>query len=138
MSLSGLHLLKVASLRQNRRGSKLDNPFHVAQTLHSLANLLSKRVDRFEEAEKAYKRSIEIGETLRNENHLAQVLRNYGVAIEERSPSQAIALLERSRDINQRLGNHHFVDLVERDLSEVRHRASQKRDSNHQIDRSEG
>ena len=56
-------------------GRRLDNQFHVAQTLHSLANLLSKQ-GRVEQARAAYDESIEIGERLKNDNHLAQVLRS--------------------------------------------------------------
>ena len=101
----------------------LDNQFHVAQTLHSLANMLSKQ-GRVEEAAAAYSESIEIGERLKNDNHLAQVLRSYALAIEIRSPDLALELLRRSLDINQRRGNAKFIKLVESTIRQVQERAA--------------
>jgi tetratricopeptide (TPR) repeat protein len=103
--------------------SNLGNQFGVAQTQHSLANLLSRQDGRLGEAEESYQQSLELGEKLRNENHLAQVLRSYALAIEPRSSSEAIALLQRSLDINRRRGNEGFVRLVERTIREVQRRA---------------
>ncbi|MDT8758034.1 tetratricopeptide repeat protein [Sphingomonas psychrotolerans] len=55
-------------------GEEIGNRLHVAQTLHSLANLLARQEDRFDEAEKAYRRSVEIDEQLGNQFGVAQTL----------------------------------------------------------------
>ncbi|NHN92744.1 tetratricopeptide repeat protein [Acetobacter sicerae] len=53
---------------------KLGNEFGVAQTLHSLANLLGRQNGRFKEAEDAYRESIEILKKLGNEFGVSQTL----------------------------------------------------------------
>src|SRR6266851_4881798 len=49
-------------------GESLGNQQHVAQTLHSLANLIGRDRSRGDEAEKLYRRSIEIDESLGNQH----------------------------------------------------------------------
>jgi tetratricopeptide (TPR) repeat protein len=111
--------------RAYRDSLELSNQFGEAQTLHSLANMLARQ-GRSEEAEKAYRDSIDIGEKLRNDNHLAQVLRSYALAIETRAPDRALSLLERSLEINRRRGNRRFVGLVERTIRDVRRRIGRR------------
>ncbi len=96
--------------------------FGEAQTLHSLANLLSKQDGRCDEAEKAYHESIEIGEKIRRDNHVAQTLRSYALHIERRDPKQALELLTRSLEINERRGNRRFANLVRQTIGQVRKR----------------
>ncbi|MCF3974818.1 tetratricopeptide repeat protein [Paracoccus salsus] len=100
----------------------LGNRFGVAQTLHSLANLLSKQDGRWDEAEKAYRESIEIGEKIHRDNHVAQTLRSYALHIERRDPKQALDLLTRSLEINERRVNRRFANLVRQTIGQVRKR----------------
>ena len=100
----------------------LGNRFGVAQTRHSLANLLSKQDGRWDEAEKAYRESIEIGENIHRDNHVAQTLRSYALHIERRDPQQALDLLARSLEINERRGNRRFANLVRQTIGQVRKR----------------
>jgi len=55
-------------------GESTDNRFHVAQTLHSLANLLSRQEGRWDEAETAYRDSIEMLDSIGNRFGVAQTL----------------------------------------------------------------
>ncbi|MDF0599149.1 tetratricopeptide repeat protein [Psychromarinibacter sp. C21-152] len=104
-------------------GESIDRPHHVAQTLHSLANLLSQREGRLDDAVSTYENSISILEKLRDDNGVAQTLRSYALAIEGRSPQEALDLLARSLEINERRGNRRFVDLVRRTIQQVRERS---------------
>ena len=104
-------------------GESIDRPHHVAQTLHSLANLLSQREGRLDDAVSTYENSISILEKLRDDNGVAQTLRSYALAIEGRSPQEALDLLARSLEINERRGNRRFVDLVRRTIQQVRKRS---------------
>jgi tetratricopeptide (TPR) repeat protein len=128
-----LHILGNENSRGQREGAErelrrsieidreLKNPFGVAQTLHSLANMLAKE-QRYDEAENAFRESVEIGEKLGNKNHLAQVLRSYGLATENRSPEEALRLLNRSLAINKQNRNRSAVQLVQRSIDSLRKR----------------
>ena len=55
-------------------GEEISSRHHVAQTLHSLANLIGRDRKRSKEAEGLYRRSIEILEGLGDRNGVAQTL----------------------------------------------------------------
>ena len=99
------------SERQLRRsieiGEGLDNQFHVAQTLHSLANLLSRQGRRFDEAEKAYQRSIKILGELDNQLGVAQTLHSLAnmLSRQGRRFDEAEKAYQRSIEIDGKLDN---------------------------------
>ena len=107
-------------------GESLGEPSHVAQTLHSFANFLSRQAGCRDEAEKAYRESIKIGESLGEPSHVAQTFRSYALAIKESDPEQALNLLERSHEINERLGNRNFADRVMKEIQQLRTLISQE------------
>lgn len=100
----------------------LGSRFGVAQTLHSLANLLREQDQRLEEAFGCYAKSIGILEELRDDNGVAQTLRSYALAIEASDPKKALELLARSLEINERRGNRRFAGLVRQTIQQVRKR----------------
>ena len=75
-----------------------------------------------DEAVSSYKTSIGVLEKLRDDNGVAQTLRSYALAVEGRSPQEALGLLARSLEINERRGNRRFVNLVKREIQQVRER----------------
>ena len=103
-------------------GESLTRLPHVAQTLHSLANLLSQQPSRLEEAFGLYERAIAVDEQIDDQNGIAQTLRSYALALEERDPQRALELLGRSLDINKRLGQPGYFNLVMRTIEQVRKR----------------
>ena len=107
-------------------GTKIGHEHHVTQTLHSLANLLSRQEGRFGEAEGYFKDAISILENLRDDNGVAQTVRSYGLAVAPRSHDEALSLLQRSLDINQRRGNTRFVRTLERDIRDLNARFETK------------
>jgi tetratricopeptide (TPR) repeat protein len=90
-------------------GEEIGNQFHVAQALHSLANLLVRQ-DRLDEAKKAYKRSIEIGEEIGNQFGVAQTLHSLAnLLVRQDRFDEAEKTYERSIEILERLDNQFGV-----------------------------
>ncbi len=98
-------------LRSIEIDSKLGNEFGVAQTLHSLANLLSRQEGRSKDAEKAYRESIEIGSKLGNEFHVAQTLHSLAnlLSRQEGRSKDAEKAYRESIEIDSKLGNEFGV-----------------------------
>ncbi|MBO1326461.1 tetratricopeptide repeat protein, partial [Acetobacter sp. TBRC 12305] len=87
---------------------------------------LGRQSGRFKEAEDAYRESINLGKKLRNDNHMAQVLRSYGLAIEQHSPDEALLLLQQSLGINRRHRKWEFVRRLEKDIRNVEARTTSR------------
>src|SRR5436305_2021082 len=93
-----------------RRVAQTDETrIEVAIALNILGNLVGRRNSR--EAEAFFRRSVEIGEKLGNQHHVAQTLNSLAnlLARERRRHDEAEALYRRSVEIGERLGNRHDV-----------------------------
>ncbi len=109
-------------LRSIEIAEEIGDRYGVAQTQHSLANLIGRDRNRRDEAEKLLRESLKIGEELKNLRHQAQVLRSLSFVVEHRSPSEAKQLLEQSLKLNQRARYRRGEDIVRRSLRQLRER----------------
>ena len=108
-------------------GEEIDSQHHVAQALHSLANLIGRDADRRNEAEELYRRSIGILETLGDRHGAAQTLHSLANLIGRDADrrNEAEELYRRSIGILETLGDRHgaaqtmhsMANLIGRDAS---------------------
>lgn len=99
----------------------LGNRHGVAQTLHSLANLIGRDWDRHAEAEELYRRSIEIGEEIGDSYGVAQRQHSFANLIgrDRDRHAEAEELLRNSLRIGEDLKNLRHQAQVLRSLSFV-------------------
>ena len=106
-------------------GDEISSRHHVAQTLHSLANLIGRDRKRSKEAEGLYRRSIEILEGLGDRNGVAQTLHSLAnlTGRDRNRSKEAEGLYRRSIEILEGLGDrngvaqtlHSLANLIGRD-----------------------
>jgi tetratricopeptide (TPR) repeat protein len=111
-------------------GEELENQHHIAQTLHSLANLIGRDQSRRDEAETLYRRSIEIDESLGNEHGVAQTLHSLANLIgrDQRRRDEAEKLYRRSIEILESFRDQHGVAQTLHSLANLVGRGQQRRD----------
>ncbi len=98
-------------LRSIEIGESIGNRFHVAQTLHSLANLLSKQDGRWDEAEKGYRESIEMLRELGDRFGVAQTLHSLANLLSKQDGrwDEAKKAYRESIEIGESVGNRFHV-----------------------------
>jgi tetratricopeptide (TPR) repeat protein len=120
--------------RSIKIGEEIGNQLHVAQTLHSLANLIGRDSRRRDEAEGLYRRSIKIDQESGNSLGVAQTLHSLAnlIARDSRRRDEAEGLYRRSIEILEKRGDplgvaqtlHSLANLIGRD-SGRRHEAEE-------------
>ena len=113
----------------------LGNQYGVAQTLHSLANLIRRDWNRRDEAEELYRRSIEIGEEIENQYHVAQTLHSLANLIgrDRNRRDEAEELDRRSIEIGESLGDQYGVAQRLHSLANLIGRDWKRRDEAEQL-----
>jgi len=115
--------------------SSLDNRFGVAQTLHSLGNLLSRQDRRWDEAEKAYRESIEMLRSLGDRFGEAQTLHSFGnlLSRQDRRRNEAEKAYRESIEIGRRLDNRFHVAQTLHSLGNLLTRQDRRRNEAERI-----
>jgi tetratricopeptide (TPR) repeat protein len=95
-------------------GKQIGNQHHVAQTLHSLANLLSRDPQRAQETEELYIRAIDILEKSDDRTGVAQTLHGLAnlLARDPKRAEEAEKRYSRSIEIDEKLDNLFGVALA--------------------------
>ena len=111
-------------------GEEIENRHHVAQTLHSLANLIGRDSRRRDEAEGLYRRSIDFLEDVGDRNGVAQTLHSLANLIgrDLRRRDEAEGLCRRSIDILEDVGDRNGVAQTLHSLANLIGRDSRRRD----------
>ena len=92
----------------------------VAIACHLVGKIKSRKPGMQVEAEELLRRSLLIGENLRNKNHMAQVLFTLGKLIWDKNRPEAEQMIERSIELNRLTKNYWALNMVQKELSRRR------------------